>query len=49
MAYEREMDTAIELARKAGAIPVSYGTRVLRVETAAIFGLCVLAYELAGL
>lgn len=38
-----------ELARKAGAIPVSYGTRVLRVETAAIFGLCVLAYELAGL
>jgi 16S rRNA (uracil1498-N3)-methyltransferase len=34
-----------ELARKAGAIPVSYGTRVLRVETAAIYGLCVLAYE----
>ena len=34
-----------ELARKAGAIPVSYGTRVLRVETAAIYGLCALAYE----
>ena len=36
----------LELARKAGALPVSYGTQVLRVETAAIYGLCVLAYEL---
>lgn len=35
-----------ELARKAGAIPVSYGARVLRVETAALFGVSVLAYEL---
>jgi 16S rRNA (uracil1498-N3)-methyltransferase len=38
-----------ELARKAGARPVSYGSRVLRVETAAIFGLCVLQYELSPL
>ncbi|MEI8120547.1 MAG: 16S rRNA (uracil(1498)-N(3))-methyltransferase [bacterium] len=36
------------LAHQVGAIPVSYGTRVLRVETAAIYGLCVLSYELAG-
>jgi 16S rRNA (uracil1498-N3)-methyltransferase len=35
-----------ELAHKAGALPVSYGSRVLRVETAAIYGLCVLQYEL---
>lgn len=35
-----------ELARKTGALPVGYGTQVLRVETAAIYGLCVLAYEL---
>lgn len=35
-----------ELARKAGAIPVSYGSRVLRVETAALYGVSVLAYEL---
>jgi 16S rRNA (uracil1498-N3)-methyltransferase len=38
-----------EAARAAGAIPVSYGTRVLRVETAAIFGLSVLAHELGTL
>lgn len=37
-----------ELARKAGAIPVSYGSHVLRVETASIYGLCVLAYELSS-
>ena len=37
-----------ELARKAGALPVSYGTQVLRVETAALYGLCVLAYELGN-
>ncbi len=35
-----------ELAKKAGAIPVSYGSRVLRVETAALYGVSVLAYEL---
>lgn len=35
-----------ELARKAGAIPVSYGARVLRVETASLYGVSVLAYEL---
>ena len=29
-----------------GAIPVSFGDRILRTETAAIFGLSVLAYEL---
>lgn len=37
-----------ELARQAGALPVSYGTRVLRVETAALYGLCALSYELAS-
>ncbi len=30
----------------AGACPISFGTRILRTETAAIFGLSVLAYEL---
>ena len=30
----------------AGAVPVSFGSRILRTETAAIFGLSVLAYEL---
>ena len=38
----------LDLARQAGALSVSYGTRVLRVETAALYGLCVLSYELAG-
>lgn len=33
------------LAREAGAIPVSFGSLVLRVETAAIFGVSVLRYE----
>jgi 16S rRNA (uracil1498-N3)-methyltransferase len=33
-------------AREAGAVPVSFGSLVLRVETAAIFGLSVLRYEL---
>jgi 16S rRNA (uracil1498-N3)-methyltransferase len=32
-------------ARAAGAIPVSYGTPVLRVETAALYGLSVLIHE----
>jgi 16S rRNA (uracil1498-N3)-methyltransferase len=35
-----------ELAKQAGAIPISYGSRVLRVETAALYGVSVLAYEL---
>lgn len=39
---KEEVDAAIE----AGAIPVSFGDRILRTETAAIFGLSVLAYEL---
>ncbi|MBN2703981.1 MAG: 16S rRNA (uracil(1498)-N(3))-methyltransferase [Pontiellaceae bacterium] len=37
-----EVCTAVE----AGALPVSFGNRILRTETAAIFGLSVLAYEL---
>ncbi len=36
----------VEAAIQAGAIPVSFGDRILRTETAAIFGLSVLAYEL---
>jgi 16S rRNA (uracil1498-N3)-methyltransferase len=39
---ENEVASAVN----AGAIPVSFGDRVLRTETAAIFGLSVLAYEL---
>ena len=39
----------IEAARWGGAIPVSYGSRILRVETAALYGLSVLAYESATL
>jgi len=39
---KEEVDAAIQ----AGAIPVSFGDRILRTETAAIFGLSVLAYEL---
>jgi 16S rRNA (uracil1498-N3)-methyltransferase len=35
-----------EVALQAGAVPVSLGTRTLRVETAALFGLSVLGYEL---
>lgn len=37
-----EVQTAVE----SGAIPVSFGTQILRTETAAIFGLSVLTYEL---
>ncbi len=37
-----EVDSAVS----AGAIPVSFGDRILRTETAAIFGLSILAYEL---
>ena len=36
----------VAAAVDAGAIPVSFGERILRTETAAIFGLSVLAYEL---
>lgn len=39
---EEEVDATV----KAGAIPVTFGTQILRTETAAIFGLSVLAYEL---
>lgn len=35
----------LELAKAQGAVPVSYGKRVLRVETAALYGLSILAYE----
>jgi len=37
-----EVDSAV----RHGAVPVSFGSRILRTETAAIFGLSVLAYEL---
>ncbi len=36
----------VAAALEAGAVPVSFGDRILRTETAAIFGLSVLAYEL---
>ena len=36
----------VAAAVEAGAIPVSFGERILRTETAAIFGLSVLAHEL---
>lgn len=36
----------VETAVAAGAVPVTFGDRILRTETAAIFGLSVLAYEL---
>ncbi len=39
---EEEVHAALE----AGAIPVTFGKQILRTETAAIFGLSVLAYEL---
>ncbi|MFA7256003.1 MAG: RsmE family RNA methyltransferase [Kiritimatiellales bacterium] len=39
---KEEMDAAVA----AGAIPVTFGNQILRTETAAIFGLSVLAYEL---
>lgn len=38
-------DNEIELALGRGADSVSFGSRVLRVETAAIFGLSILAYR----
>lgn len=39
---KEEVDAAVA----AGAIPVTFGNQILRTETAAIFGLSVLAYEL---
>jgi len=39
---KEEVDAAVA----AGAIPVTFGTQILRTETAAIFGLSVLTYEL---
>ncbi len=36
----------VRAAVAAGAVPVSFGSRILRTETAAIFGLSVLAYQL---
>jgi len=36
----------VNAAVAAGAIPVTFGKQILRTETAAIFGLSVLAYEL---
>lgn len=39
---EEEVSAAVQ----AGALPVSFGDRILRTETAAIFGLSILAYEL---
>ena len=39
---EAEVQAVID----AGAVPVSFGDRILRTETAALFGLSVLAYEL---
>lgn len=39
---EEEVNAAVA----AGAIPVTFGSQILRTETAAIFGLSVLAYEL---
>jgi 16S rRNA (uracil1498-N3)-methyltransferase len=39
---EEEVNAAVA----AGAIPVTFGKQILRTETAAIFGLSVLAYEL---
>jgi len=39
---EEEVNAAVAV----GAIPVTFGNQILRTETAAIFGLSVLAYEL---
>ncbi|MDD4870721.1 MAG: RsmE family RNA methyltransferase [Kiritimatiellae bacterium] len=38
----------LKMAIDAGAIPVSFGPNVFRVETAALFGLSVLIYELSN-
>jgi 16S rRNA (uracil1498-N3)-methyltransferase len=39
---ETEVNASVEV----GAIPVTFGTQILRTETAAIFGLSILVYEL---
>lgn len=39
-------EAEVNAAVAAGAIPVTFGNQILRTETAAIFGLSVLAYEL---
>jgi 16S rRNA (uracil1498-N3)-methyltransferase len=39
---KEEVDAAVS----AGAVPVTFGTQILRTETAALFGLSVLTYEL---
>lgn len=39
---EEEVQAAVD----AGAVPVTFGTQILRTETASIFGLSVLTYEL---
>ena len=36
------------LLERAGGVPVTFGTQVLRAETAALYGLSALAYELAA-
>ena len=36
----------LAMAHDAGAIPVSFGHLILRVETAALYGLSILSYEL---
>ena len=41
-------DDEVACAVAAGAIPVSFGSRILRVETAALFGLSVLASRFLG-
>ena len=39
-------EVEVNAAIQAGALPVSFGDRILRTETAAIYGLSVLAYQL---
>jgi len=36
----------IRMIKSTGAVPVTFGALVLRVETAAIYGLSILNYEL---
>ena len=39
-------DSEVEVALAAGATMVDFGPRVLRVETAALYGISVISYEL---
>ena len=39
----------VELARASGAVTVSLGRQILRVETAAVTALAILQYELGNL